>query len=80
MSRTYKDQKQNQVVSIAKSKRQRQPLTTKYLRYKQKGDNSDGDFCPKCGTPTHFETYFLACGNCGWVDAGSEAIDREFAA
>ncbi len=76
MSRTYKDQKQNNVVSFAKAKRQAQPLKQKYIRHKRYGDeNLDGDFCPKCGTPTHFEVYYLACSNCGWIDAGDEALD-----
>ncbi len=90
MSRTYKDRKDNQVVQFAKSKRQAQPLKQKYIRFKQCGyetssaenndENLDGNLCPNCGAPTHFESYFLTCAHCGWIDAADESIDLKMRA
>lgn len=106
MSRTYKDQKQNEVVRFARKRRQAEPMTEKYIRFKRCGPeggpkddlddhlydesadnicdeiddslnkNSDGDLCPDCGEPTHFELYYLRCAKCGWADYGDEALDR----
>ena len=87
MSRTYKDQKPNLVARFVRKKCQKRRLKRKYIRYQCCGAENcrneyefnevlDGDVCPKCGSPTHFETYYLACVDCGWVDYGEDAIHQ----
>ena len=88
MSRTYKDQKQNKVSGIAKSKKQEKQLNQKFVNYKLNGlegaipdeedeeQNLDGDTCPSCGEPTSFGMYCLICNKCGWIDAGEEALEN----
>ncbi len=87
MSRTYKDQKENKLERFAKAKRKARPFKQKYIQFKQCGyetgcdedsrENMDGDLCPMCGTPTHFEDYYLACSSCGWLDAEDKAVDEK---
>ncbi len=86
MSRTYKDQKQNQAAQLTQKKQRKRRLKRRYIRYKSCGPEEDirrenelreimdGDYCPKCGSPTHFDTYYLACVNCDWIDYGEDAI------
>ncbi len=87
MSRTYKDQKENKLERFANAKCKAQPFKQKYIRFKQCGyeaahhklgrKNMDGDACPKCRAPTHFEGYYLACSKCGWLDADEKAVDQK---
>ena len=84
MGKTFKDRKDFPKYRKAK----RTPLKAEYVAFMQNGpqdhfdydlndDDSaenEGDRCPYCGDLTNFERGFLQCDECGWVDAGREAI------
>ena len=84
MGKTFKDQKDFPKYRKAKS----QPLKAEYVALMQKGPQdhfnygdgdgdcaeNEGERCPYCGELTSFERGFLQCDECGWVDAGREAI------
>ena len=84
MGKTFKDRKDFPKYRKAK----RTPLKTEYVALMQNGpqdhleydvddgDNfeNEGERCPYCGELTSFERGFLQCEECGWVDAGKEAI------
>ncbi len=68
MARTYKDQKNER--SIRKTETSSEPNKKKnYLSQKRYGANDDYELCPDCGGLTNFQSGFLVCTECGWVDA-----------
>lgn len=76
MARSKKDRRQE---TASNTKRKvREPLKRRYLQYKQHGDADPGDYCPDCGTPTGFQSGFLVCQSCGWIDSGLDAIEIDF--
>lgn len=84
MGKTFKDRK-----DFPKYKQARRiPLKSEYVAFKKNGpqdhfdyepddgesEDLEGDRCPYCGELTSFERGFLQCDECGWVDAGHEAL------
>ena len=76
MARTWKDAKSDAEMS-ANSRKPREKLNRNYRRFKEHGPDP-GDYCPECGEPTGFQSGFLLCQDCGWIDGGPDAIDFEF--
>ena len=84
MGKTFKDQKDYPKYRNAK----RTELTSEYVALMQNGPQDHLDCtpddddclddecnrCPYCGELTSFERGFLQCEECGWVDAGREAL------
>lgn len=63
-----------------KAKRKAQtPLNKKYRDFRKNGDEDPGDRCPRCGSITGFQSGFLVCNNCDWIDSGSDAIELDAA-
>lgn len=90
MGKTFKDRKDFPKYRRAK----RMPLKAEYVALMQNGPrdhieyavvdddpaDDEGERCPYCGELTSFEGGFLNCDECGWVDAGREAIQLDEAA
>lgn len=77
MARTHKDrrvghQQQN------RPRKSKEKLSRRYLKAKRLGFVDPGDFCPDCGNPTGFQSGFLICQNCDWIDSGLGAIEIDF--
>lgn len=77
MARTKRYRKSREVTSNVKSKPKR-PLKRRYLRARQSGFEDPGDYCPDCGEPTGFQSGFLVCQSCGWIDSGPDSIELNF--
>lgn len=56
----------------------KKPFKRRYRRAKENGFEDPGDHCPDCGEPTDFQSGFLICQSCGWIDSGRDAIELDF--
>lgn len=77
MGRSRKIRKSSDAGSTTKRKTE-EPLKRRYRRFKERGYEDPGDHCPDCGEPTGFQSGFLICQTCGWIDSGSDAIEIDF--
>lgn len=79
MARTRKDRRAPDLLSNVKQKPKR-TFKRRYMQVKRNGFEDPGDYCPDCGEPTGFQSGFLVCPACGWIDSGPDAIEVFFSA
>lgn len=69
MSRTRKDKKNSIAAGTTTKQKAKETFNRRYQNFKRHGADP-GDYCPDCGNATDFQSGFLVCNGCGWIDNG----------